>query len=57
MEENQRFGFMINECYRKTYSFDQTWTLQFLGIWTEISLAEEGKKIYSVLMLDKLVDP
>jgi hypothetical protein len=57
MEENQRFGFMINECYRKTYSFDQTWTLQFLGIWTEISLAEEGKKNYSVLMLDKLVDP
>jgi hypothetical protein len=42
MEENRGFGFMINECYRKTYSFDQTWTLKFLSIWTEISLAEEG---------------
>lgn len=47
----------MSECYRKTYSFDQTWTLKFLGIWTEISLAEEGKTNYSVLMLDKLVDP
>ena len=45
MEENQWFGFMVNECYRKTYSFEyvhQTWTLKFLSIWTEISLAEEG---------------
>jgi len=35
----------MSECYRKTYSFDQTCTLRFLGIWTEISLAEEGGKI------------
>ena len=56
MEEKQGFGFMVNECCRKTFSFEcvhQTWTLKFLSIWTEISLAEAG----SVLMVDKLVNP
>jgi hypothetical protein len=58
MKENQGFGFMVNECYRKKNHWvcSSNMDMKVSQHLDEISLAEEGKN-YSVLMVDKLVDP